>query len=273
MASLVKKPAQRGSTARKTIKHAVTDAVDSPAVVDDEQADETPARTQRSAREPDAPSRVTPALRADGPLTAASVSSALRADGPRYQAYADVIEKVNNACVMTTKEIGTLSENIKKLDQEAHIEICRMLIDREQKYTVNNYGTYVDLIDLPADLLWRIHYYTTLCLEDIERRKIKDEAQKQWQKDQSDNTQYQRMKQQPTNKQNVFLQALPVYTTTTVTTYEELRQDALRNLEQCNYSAIDGYEQLEEASEHDDAPDEITDAGDDLSDAGGYYDE
>jgi len=160
---------------------------------------------------------------------------------PRYQNYSEIIQNMSQKAPMSLKEMQNLQENIKNLDQEAHIEICRMLVENQKpgiqpNYTVNNYGTYFDIVDLPTDLLWRIHYYIKLSLEDMARQKVKEEAQREFDRDQAENPQYQKMRTQQNRSQNIFHQALPTYSLDNLPTYEDLREDALRNLKQSQVS-------------------------------------
>jgi len=270
---------------------------------------------------------------------------------PHYQNYSDIIQNMSQKNPMSMKDMRLLQDNIKKLDQEAHIEICRMLVeDQENKealrkarlvakqteapgnagnalglgsgkvpevgdtqakigdtqakigdrqanigdtqakigdtqaieggddaqmpeFTVNNYGTYFDLVDLSSELLWKIHYYVNLSLEDMERQKIKVAAQKQWDQDQADNPQYQKMKHQhgKDRSQNIFHQALPSYSVDNLPSYEDLREDALRNLKQSHQPIMSNLRD-EETSEDYDNPDsvrlgtEVVDEGTELGD-------
>jgi len=156
---------------------------------------------------------------------------------PQYQDHAEIMNKIIQKAPMDLKDLRQMQSNIKLLDQEAHIELCRMLVnfgDSKVEYMVNGYGTHFDLVDLPSELLWQMYYYINLSLEDVERKKIKEEAHKQFQQNQENNPQFQKMQQFTQNniQQNIFQQALPTYSTNNVPTYEDLRNDALRNLQQ-----------------------------------------
>lgn len=252
---------------------------------------------------------------------------------PHYQNYSDIIQNMSQKNPMSLKDMRQLQENIKKLDQEAHIEICRMLVEEQEykeslkksklnakghtlskdsgksgdtdranndqgdkthtdkegvdaeqvdkthtsddqvpEFTVNNYGTYFDLVDLSSELLWKIHYYVNLSLEDLERQKVKVAAQKQWNQDQVDNPQYQKMKHQlgKDRSQNIFHQALPSYSIDKLPSYEDLREDALRNLKQSQQPIMSNLRD-EENSEDYDNPDSIrlgADVGEDTTEIG-----
>ena len=162
----------------------------------------------------------------------------------QYQNYSDVLNKVTTEEQMSRKEMQQLHKQIKGLDQEAHVEICRILIEElgTEFLMVNNYGTYIDLAELPDKVLWRISYYIKLCQEDTIRRKIKLEAEKQWQQDLQENQQYQQMKQAGSGSHpNIFHQTVPHYSTDQVPTYQDLRQDALRNLMNSQEVSVGSY--------------------------------
>lgn len=185
-----------------------------------------------------------------------------------YKDYSEVLDKITKQEAMTLKEMNLLHDQIKNLDQEAHIEICRILIDEIgiESLTVNNYGTYIDLVDLPDNVLWRISYYVKLCQDDLERRKIKMEAQKQWQDDIQSNQQYQQMKQNGSGSHpNIFHQITPNYTPDKLPNYQDLRQDALRNLINNGHTMISNYDLNNDFVDGNDLNDELITETDDLN--------
>jgi hypothetical protein len=168
----------------------------------------------------------------------------------KYNNQSDVIQKMSKSEPMKLKDMRILAETIKKLDQEAHIEICKMIVEGDVNYIVNNYGTSFDLVDLDPGILWRIYYYCNLSMEDIERQKIKDDAQKQLEKDLSENMMYQRMKYSKTvPTQNIYHQTEPTYSCNTLLNYEDIAQDALRNIDPNNQSLVCGSYDITDTNE------------------------
>lgn len=98
----------------------------------------------------------------------------------QYQSYNDVLDKGKQHAEMTYREKKKLIQQIDRLDTKDHIGILRIIIDATTKkiYTVNNYGTYIDLDDLDNQTLWKISYFVSLCLENLEREKEKEIAEK-----------------------------------------------------------------------------------------------
>jgi hypothetical protein len=180
----------------------------------------------------------------------------------QYQNYSELLNKAVTREAMTHREVQALHAQIKLLDQEAHIEICRILIEEmgTDVLMVNNYGTYIDLVELPDHVLWRINYYVKLCQEDQARRTVKDAARKQWQQDLLNNQQYQKMRQAGTGSHpNIFHQTIQNYSPDNLPSYDDLRSDALRNLLNSQQSVVDSYGLVSEV--YADKPVKTDDAG------------
>lgn len=98
----------------------------------------------------------------------------------QYQNYDDVLDKSKKNIEMNYREKKKLIQLIDKLDTKDHLGILRIIMDSTTRkiYTVNNYGTYIDLDDLDNHTLWKINYYVNLCLENLEREKEKEMAEK-----------------------------------------------------------------------------------------------
>lgn len=102
-----------------------------------------------------------------------------------YQNYQDVLNKGQQNELMNYREKKKLVQQIDKLETKDHIGILKIVLESIDKkiYTVNNYGTYVDLNDLENQVLWKISYHVNLCLENKDREKEKSEAEKKYLED------------------------------------------------------------------------------------------
>lgn len=99
----------------------------------------------------------------------------------QYQNYEEVLGKNEPKCEqMNYRDKKKLIQNIDKLETKDHLGILRIIMDSTDKkiYTVNNYGTYIDLDDLDLTVLWKISYYVNLCIENLDRERQKEEAEK-----------------------------------------------------------------------------------------------
>jgi len=103
----------------------------------------------------------------------------------QYRNYQDILDRGKKGQEMTYRDKKKLIKHIDQLDTKDHIGILRIIMESipKQIYTVNNYGTYFDLNDLDNQTLWKISYQVSLCLENLDREREKDMAQKKYLED------------------------------------------------------------------------------------------
>lgn len=97
-----------------------------------------------------------------------------------YKNYDDVLDKSKKNEEMNYRDKNKLIQQIDRLDTKDHLGILRIIMDSTSRkiYNANNYGTYIDLNDLDNQTLWKISYYVNLCLENLEREREKELAEK-----------------------------------------------------------------------------------------------
>lgn len=98
----------------------------------------------------------------------------------QYKNYDEVLDKGFKQEDMSYRDKKRLIQQIDKLEMKDHLGILRIIMDSTDKkiYTVNNYGTYIDLADLDNKSLWQVSYFVNLCLENQNREKERTNAEK-----------------------------------------------------------------------------------------------
>jgi len=67
--------------------------------------------------------------------------------------------------IVTFKEKLILQKNIKKLRENEHMEILRILIDNNIKFTENNNGVFFNLKTLKNDVIVKINIFVNFCMK------------------------------------------------------------------------------------------------------------
>lgn len=100
-----------------------------------------------------------------------------------YHQHDDLLNKSFEKKQMIYRDKKKLVQLIDKLDTKDHLGILRIIKDSTENkiYTVNNYGTYIDLDDIDNMTLWKIQYYVSLCLDNLDREKTKTLAEQEHQ--------------------------------------------------------------------------------------------
>jgi hypothetical protein len=98
-----------------------------------------------------------------------------------YHQHDDLLNKSFEKKPMIYRDKKKLVQLIDKLETKDHLGILRIIKDSTEKkiYTVNNYGTYIDLDDIDNMTLWKIQYYVNLCLDNLTREKTKTQAEQE----------------------------------------------------------------------------------------------
>lgn len=100
-----------------------------------------------------------------------------------YHQYDELIDRSFQEKPMTYRDKKKMVGLIDKLETKDHLGILRIIKDSTNKkiYTVNNYGTYIDLDDIDNMTLWKIQYYVSLCMDNLSREKTKNQAEQEHQ--------------------------------------------------------------------------------------------
>jgi len=102
-----------------------------------------------------------------------------------YRDYGKILEKQQDQKQMSYRDKKRLIQSIDRLDQKDHLGILETIINSTDRknYTINNYGTYVDLDDLDESILWKIQNFVNLCMENQRREKVKETAGRKYKED------------------------------------------------------------------------------------------